>query len=273
VVPPAAERRDEWRIRSDIAEAAGLPWMGSRVADTVVRGPARLPLVGRYLTITHDRLVELMTFATGAPAALMARRWPHGRRLRANKVGEWLGSKRVPTDDHKVHLAPTAFVESMRTLEAPGTGPAAHTSDRDAGAHTSDRDAGQLVLIGRRERHSHNSWTHNAEVFVGGNRTRNRLLVHPDDAAARRITDGTLVEVSSATGTVAVEATVSDEVMAGVVSLPHGWGHQEAADLTVASATAGANSNVLSPDGPDSIDALSGMARLTGIPVEVRAGT
>jgi anaerobic selenocysteine-containing dehydrogenase len=260
VVPPAAERRDEWRILSDIAHAAGLAWMGSRAADLAVHLPHRLPLLGRLLALTNDRMVELMTLAAGAPPPVMVRRWPHGRLLRPIRPGRWLGSRRVPTDDHMVHLAPVELVAAFADLSnaeptVPSPGPGG--------------PAAALVLIGRRERHSHNTWTHNAEVFVSGRRTRNRMLMHPRDAAAAGVGDGELAEVASATGSVEVEVSVSDEVMPGVVSLPHGWGHRGAPGLGVASATAGVNSNLLAPDGAEHVERLSGMARLTGIPVSV----
>ena len=60
-----------------------------------------------------------------------------------------------------------------------------------------------------------------------------------------------------------------DELMPGTVALPHGWGHQNAKGLSVASKTKGVNVNILAADGPENLEPISGMARLTGIPVEV----
>jgi len=126
-----------------------------------------------------------------------------------------------------------------------------------------------LLLIGRRHLRSNNSWMHNVEVLVKG-RPRCTLQVHPDDAVARGLRDGGQAEVRSTAGAVVAPVEVTDEVMAGVVSLPHGWGHDlPGARMAVAAEHAGVNSNVLAPS--DLFDPVSGTAVLNGIPVEVRA--
>jgi len=128
-----------------------------------------------------------------------------------------------------------------------------------------------LLLIGRRHLRSNNSWMHNVEVLVKG-RPRCTLQVHPDDAAARGLVDGGLAEVRSAAGAVVAPVEVTDEVTAGVVSLPHGWGHDlPGARLSVAAEHAGVNSNVLADT--DLFDPVSGTAVLNGIPVEVAPAT
>ena len=131
-----------------------------------------------------------------------------------------------------------------------------------------DRQAdGGLVLVGRRHVRSNNSWMHNVDVLVKG-RDRCTLLVHPDDAERLDLTDGGDAEVSSRVGTVTATVQVSDEVMAGVVSLPHGWGHDRPGTaLGVAARRPGTNSNVLTDE--DALDPLSGTSVLNGIPVEV----
>jgi anaerobic selenocysteine-containing dehydrogenase len=129
-------------------------------------------------------------------------------------------------------------------------------------------DEDGLLLIGRRHLRSNNSWMHNVEVLVKG-KPRCTLQVHPDDAEARGLVDGGEAEVRSAVGSVVAPVEVTDEVMAGVVSLPHGWGHDlPGARLSVAAEHAGVNSNVLA--GTDLFDPVSGTAVLNGIPVEVQ---
>jgi anaerobic selenocysteine-containing dehydrogenase len=92
--------------------------------------------------------------------------------------------------------------------------------------------------------------------------------MHPDDARVRGLGDGATVEVRSRVGAVIVPLELSDEVMPGVVSLPHGWGHdREGVDLRVARVHAGASANDLTDD--SFVDALSGNAALNGVPVEV----
>ena len=80
------------------------------------------------------------------------------------------------------------------------------------------------VLIGRRHLRSNNSWMHNLPVLVKG-KSRCTLHVHPDDAERYQLTDGAPAQLRSRTGTVQAEVEITDEVMPGVVSLPHGWGH------------------------------------------------
>jgi anaerobic selenocysteine-containing dehydrogenase len=132
---------------------------------------------------------------------------------------------------------------------------------------------GQLLLIGRRQLGSNNSWMHNLEPLVRG-QNRCTAQVHPDDAARLGLVDGGLAVVRSRAGKVDVPVEVTDLVRPGVISIPHGWGHDaDGIRATVAAAHPGANSNLLADD--TLLDALSGTAVLNGIPVEVepaRAG-
>ncbi len=124
-----------------------------------------------------------------------------------------------------------------------------------------------LVLIGRRHLRSNNSWMHNVTVLVKG-KERCTLQVHPDDARDHGLVDGGAAEVRSRTGMVTAPVEVTDRVMPGVVSLPHGWGHDaDGARLSVAAEHAGVNSNVLADT--ELLDPISGTAVLNGIPVEV----
>jgi len=124
-----------------------------------------------------------------------------------------------------------------------------------------------LVLVSRRHLRSNNSWLHNVEVLVRG-RDRCTLLIHPEDAARCGVADGARARVSSKAGSVEVAVEVSDEMMPGVVSLPHGWGHDRPGTRqAVARAHAGVNSNLLAPG--DLIDPVSNNAVVNGIPVRV----
>jgi anaerobic selenocysteine-containing dehydrogenase len=126
---------------------------------------------------------------------------------------------------------------------------------------------GALVLIGRRDLRSNNSWMHNIPVLVKG-KARCTLHVHPDDAARAGVIDGAPVKVRSSAGEVVIAAEVTDAIRPGVVSIPHGWGHDRPGmRLSVAGANAGVNSNVLARS--DLFDPLSGNAVLNGIPVEL----
>ena len=126
-----------------------------------------------------------------------------------------------------------------------------------------------LLLIGRRHLRSNNSWMHNVPSLVSG-KSRCTLLMHPDDAATRGLESGSRTEIRSKAGALEVEVEVSEAMMKGVVSLPHGWGHgTPGSRMAVAAANAGVPSNVLTDDRV--IDTASGNGVLNGIPVEVAA--
>jgi anaerobic selenocysteine-containing dehydrogenase len=126
---------------------------------------------------------------------------------------------------------------------------------------------GELVLVGRRQQRSNNSWMHNLPVLVKG-KPRCTLHVHPDDAERHGLIDGEQAELRSRTGSLVAPVEVTDAVMPGVVSLPHGWGHDAPGTAQrVASAHAGSNSNLVADD--QLVDPLSGNAVLNGIPVEL----
>jgi anaerobic selenocysteine-containing dehydrogenase len=124
-----------------------------------------------------------------------------------------------------------------------------------------------MVLIGRRQLRSNNSWMHNLKALVKG-KDRCTALVNPLDAKRLGLTDGGHARLRSAAGVLEVPVELTDEMMPGVVSIPHGWGHDlEGVRLGVAAAHAGVNSNVLADGG--GVDVPSGNAVLNGIPVEL----
>jgi len=156
----------------------------------------------------------------------------------------------VKTPSGKVELAPEPITRDLARLRA--------RLHRDDG----------LVLVSRRHLRSNNSWMHNAPSLMTG-RDRCTLLVHPDDAAKLGLADGKPARVESKAGSLVAPVEVSDEMMPGVVSLPHGWGHDKPGTaLSVASRRAGVCNNVLAPG--DLVDVPSGNQVVNGVPVEVR---
>jgi anaerobic selenocysteine-containing dehydrogenase len=180
--------------------------------------------------------------------------------LEANPHGVDLGplQPRIPdvlrTATGKIELAPEPIVADVERLRA--------------SLQTAARSEGRpLRLVGRRDLRSNNSWMHNVEVLVKG-KPRCTVHVHPDDASRVGVVDGAPTRVRSEQGEIVLPAEVTDAVMPGVVSVPHGWGHDaDGAALTVAARYAGANSNVLAST--TAFDPLSGNAVLNGIPVEI----
>jgi anaerobic selenocysteine-containing dehydrogenase len=126
---------------------------------------------------------------------------------------------------------------------------------------------GGVVLVGRRQLRSNNSWMHNLDVLVKG-KPRCTLHVHPVDAERLELVDGESAQLRSRTGAVVAQVEITDAIMPGVVSLPHGWGHDVPGTVQqVASAHPGTNSNILADE--LLLDPVSGNAVLNGIPVEL----
>jgi anaerobic selenocysteine-containing dehydrogenase len=156
------------------------------------------------------------------------------------------------TASGKIEIAPEPLLADLERLES-----------------SLERSRESLVLIGRRHLRSNNSWMHNLPHLVRG-KPRCTMHVSPADATRLGLTDGAAAKVSSRAGSLTVPVEVTDAIMDGVVSIPHGWGHDTAGiQMDVAEANAGVNSNLLSDE--NLVDALSGNAVLNGIPVEVAA--
>ncbi len=179
-------------------------------------------------------------------------------KLEANPHGIDLGAlePRIPevlrTASGKIDLAPGFIAQDVRRLAATLGG----------------NGHGDLLLVGRRQLRSCNSWMHNTPRLVSG-KPRCTLLMNPSDADALGLAEGDSAAVTSRAGTVDAPVELTADMMPGVVSLPHGWGH-DAPDLrlSVARNHAGVNSNLLTDE--HHLDPISGNAVLCGIPVTVK---
>lgn len=165
----------------------------------------------------------------------------------------------------KPNLAPRLKTENQRVQAAP----AVILADLARFAALQAPEPDELLMIGRRHVRSNNSWMHNFHRLVKG-KPRHQLLMHPDDLASRGLADGQRVTVSSRVGAIEVEVLGSLDMMKGVVSLPHGWGHaRPGVQMTIASGQPGSSANDLTDD--CQLDELSGNAALNGVPVKVAA--
>jgi anaerobic selenocysteine-containing dehydrogenase len=143
--------------------------------------------------------------------------------------------------------------------------PAALLADLPHALAALDEAAPDLVVIGRRDVRSNNSWMHNLPLLAKGP-FRGTALVHPDDAARSGVADGSTARLASAHGSLEVQVEISASVMPGVISLPHGWGHKlPGARLQVAAQRPGVNLNELLDI--DARDPLSGNSVLGGTTV------
>lgn len=258
IVPPPGQARDESTIYVDLARAAGLPIFGAGKAQRIFGLMQRLyrPFHRKtYAALPEKLILSLLLRITKNGSMRKLLRRPHGVLRDDHRPGSFLGG-RVQHPDGKLDLAPDALMKQAQGLE----GSFAELQPKD----------GTLHLITKRHVKTHNSWTHNFEGFVAGaGRDTNHLYMHPTDAESRQLKNGDMVEVSTKTGRLRLPLAILDDLMPGTVAMPHGWGHQKAKGMSVASATKGVNVNILAADGTDALEATSGMARLTGIPVEV----
>ena len=157
------------------------------------------------------------------------------------------------TADGAIDLAPAAYLADLARLR----GHLEAASQRN----------GELLLIGRRQLRSNNSWLHNSQRLVKG-KPRCTLLVHPEDADRIGLSTGDQARLRSRAGTALALVEVSDEMMPGVVSLPHGWGHgRPGISLRVAAASPGTSVNDLTDE--HFLDLLSGTSGFSGVPVAV----
>jgi anaerobic selenocysteine-containing dehydrogenase len=238
VVDARDERKPEWWILARLEQELGF----KSVLDAG-DAPDLFGRIGHMLTSRGHSLDEL-------------RASPHGIAFGELEPGrfydEWL-----QTPDQRVDCCPALFEGALARCEA------------ICGELEAER-ADQLKLITRRDPWMHNSWYHNVERMKRPGRLENPLHMNPEDARRLGLADGARVACRSAHGTVEVTLAYDADLMPGVVSMTHGWGHARTG-MRVAQRHPGVNANALLPSGPGSYEPLSNQAHMTGIAVEVSA--
>ena len=240
VIARQPTERHDWEIIGELGARMFAPHLLRPLAVRAAR------------TLRPERLVDALLRIGPYPLTLAKlRERPHGVDLGPLQPGRLVA--RIATADRKVNIAPDDFLQEAR----------------DRLSVEADRDmTGELLLIGRRQLRSNNSWMHNSHRLVKGPRACT-LLIHPLDAAPRNLANGDLAELGSTAGTVLVPVEVTDAVLPGVVSLPHGWGHdRDGIRLGIAREHAGASINDVTSD--LHLDTLSGTAAFNGTVVTVR---
>jgi len=276
-VEPPEDSRDQWEI---LAELAGrVNGASAEAVDELVFSHLLKGAVGPGTgcpEISQEAAREALGSTPGPERIvdLMLRAGPYGDRFEPGRTG--LSLARLREQEHGIDLGPLeprlpgVLATPSRQVELAAE---LLVSDvprlRERLRGLGDGDAPEMVLIGRRQLRSNNSWMGNLHALAKG-RDRCTLLVHPQDAARLGLVPGGRARVRSRVGELQAPVVVSDEIMPGVVSLPHGFGHDApGARLRVAREHAGVNSNLLTDEAR--IDALSGNGVLNGIPVEVSA--
>ncbi|AIY17114.1 molybdopterin-dependent oxidoreductase [Pimelobacter simplex] len=241
VLAKGRDQRHDWEIFRDLY---------LRVTRRRRRKP---PLKRRLVAEARMRMSPTfligMLLRTGRSQTTLTelRRHPEGVDLGPLRAGQLPGRLRTRTG--RIDALPAIVAEDVARLRE-------RALPRD----------GELLLIGRRHQRDCNSWMHNTDRLTRG-KARHQLLMHPADLASRGLSDSAVVTVRSRVGEVRVEVRATDDVMPGVVSLPHGYGHGRAgARLGVAAGVAGVSINDLTD--PERLD-VSGNAALSGVPVTV----
>ena len=254
VVEAAPDERHDWEILLGLAERLGGGPFGMPVLDRLARLAKRFGW--RW---TPDSTIDLM-LRTG-PHGDRFLPWSDGlslRKLRRAAHGIDLGplepgvARRVRRRGGKVQIAPAPLLAAWNSMEQ----------------SFAERRTDALLLIGRRDVRSNNSWMHNIPALANGSE-RCVLHLHPKDAAPRGVSDGDEVVMESRVHSGVVRACVTEDVMPGVVSLPHGWGHAPSARWQrVAAARPGVSANDWTDDG--AVEGVVGQSILNGVPVQVR---
>ncbi len=259
IVDPDGEQRDEATIYTDLATACGVGLFGSKTVQVILRlmrfGNG---LINNKTSLPIEFLLDLIVRKSGRGRFRQLVNQPNGVSYPGAKPDSFLG-KRLTTDDGKVHLAPDLLLEqTSRLLQI-------FTTELEA------EQSGEIRLITKRAHSTHNSWTQNIEELTNGKMGQtNYLYMHPDDAKNNNLDEYTIADIHSKTASIRLPVKYLPELMPGTAAVPHGWGHQQAKGLSVASKISGANVNILAADGPDNIEPLSGMVHLTGIAVTIK---
>ncbi|MFN8032710.1 MAG: molybdopterin-dependent oxidoreductase [Mycobacterium sp.] len=260
VLKPYGQARQEWEIYADIARRMKLSLLAAGPLQRLNPVLAFLDRRG-LMTFTPKRLMEIL-LRTGPYGDRFGLR-PGGLnldKLRANPHGLVLAehaptgvlAKAVRHKSGRVCLDPPEIVAEVGRL----------------GTRGHEDPEFPLLAIGIREVRSQNSWMHNSPTLMKGDR-RQRTRINPRDAGAAGIPDGGRVRITSRQGQIETDVLVTDEVGAGTIAVPHGWGHRGGWQL--ANSVPGANVNELTSSRPEDLERLAGMAVLNGVAVRIEA--
>ncbi len=237
VVEPRGEAREEYDIFKALAERMGIGESFSATPEEMVdaalkNGPAGTAVMGEKEGLSLAKLKE----------------HPHGVMLTG---GRWNFDfrERLKTEDKRIHLFDPHIADELERLN-----------------NASLPKADQLQLFSSRKRRTINSWMHNIAHLVS--REAPALMMHPKDAVARDLEQGEMVSLSTRWGAVEVPIDITNDIVRGSVTYPHGWGHQ--GGWQTANRAGGININTITPSSSDAVEQLSGTSFLDGFEVTVQ---
>jgi anaerobic selenocysteine-containing dehydrogenase len=256
VMAPVGQAREEWEVIDDLTRRL---WRRTPGLASIALARKALALFGFRLSprLLADAVIRLGEGGDrfglrrgGLTFSRLTREHPHGTVVTAH-LREGVLRDTVVYRGRRVRLRHDEISGQVQAL-----------------AQRRAPDGYPMRLIGMREARSENSWMHNAPLLMRGEHVQHARM-HVDDAAAADIVDGDIVRIASPHGHIELPVTLTKDIVAGVVAVPHGWGHRGTGGWRVANGAGGANVNQLMSSAPEDLEKLAGMARLTGIPVRV----
>jgi len=241
IVPPKAERKPEWWILARLEQAQGF---GENPEESGVEFEITPPL---------GRLDHMLRQSDLSSAKLEG--MPHQTAVLPSPQPGQFYEKWIQTESGRVNCCPEIFAEALELSEK-------------IFVELQGESGGQLKMISRRTNYMINSWFHNVPSLKREKQLTNPLYMHPDDARARNVGEGSEVKIHNGNGAVVSSVQLDDTLKPGTVAMTHGWGNQNTG-MNVAKKYAGVNTNALLPTGPGSYEKLSNQSFMTGIPVEV----
>jgi len=242
VVPPKAERRPEWWILREIERAQGFE-TDNRELDDYQQAIDELGLFNRFSHMMGQSELTLEDVREEGTVV-----------LNPVEPGKFF-SNVIQTESGHVDCYPDTFGESIERCS-------------EIFHELKAEEDSQLKMISRRTNYMVNSWFHNVKSLKRKDHLNNPLYIHPEDARARNLGEGSTVKVHNEFGEVTTTVTLDEGLKRGTVAMTHGWGYQ-GKDMKTASEYAGCNANDLLPSGAGSYEMISNQAFMTGVPVDV----
>ncbi|MFT7686178.1 MAG: anaerobic selenocysteine-containing dehydrogenase [Candidatus Azotimanducaceae bacterium] len=246
IVPPQKERKPEWWILGRLEQALGFESILDGAQGEELDQSSVPNLFGRtdhMLRQSGLSINELREMPSGTAV------------LPENKPGKFY-TDWIQTESQRVDCSPPSLADSKLECERI--------------FNELDNEDGQLKMISRRTNYMVNSWFHNVPSLKRKHQLVNPLYMHPEDARARNLGEGSKVQIKNDNGSIASTVSLDNGLKLGTVAMTHGWGHDQTR-MNVAKAHAGVNANELLPSGIGSFEKISNQAFMTGIPVDVEA--
>lgn len=214
-------------------------------------------LTGKKNTVTPENMLDNMLLYSPYKSEKLSI-----KKLKENPNGIDLGvlkpclTKRIFSEDKKINIAPAEFVDDIKRLKKQ-----LENWNKETATDY------PFYLIGRRQLRNNNSWMHNSEVLIKG-KNRCTLMINEKDALSLKLENEQLVNVISKVGKVKIPIEITNEILQGVVSIPHGFGHDRmGTKIQLAQQNAGVSINDLTND--NKVDQLTGNANFSGTKVKV----